>query len=810
MIRDRRPNGIIRHILILVVVASAFFGLVVPSHFGIAGPGSSTHSTPVAPSVPSPSGGGSSSPPGRSNLEEAPGNPANCSQGEHVIEVSPSTPSLQVALLNDYDQLGEEGGGTIELGAGTYVLHATLVFRGYSNVSIQGKGVGKTILSLPNDPVGNFLSTTGQKLGRWNYTQDRAVDGSVADFIRVDGPAPINNFEMCSLTLRAEANNASEDWDGSLVFDSSGGYHHVYEDLAMVHFYGPSTIPNGIHLEDFSNNSRGYDYVVDNVTANNNTLPFKYNPWVVGGPNFLNVGAIVNCTIENLTGIGLFAFELAPPQGCVVENVNVSGHLLIDPMVGGSWGNSLFQNITVDSRNTAAPNAMGASVANGTSHGGSTFSDMRWNRDTFYGTVLHSQNMVDVENSTFYGGLNGTPAIFTGNQVFMTDWSQNRVDLPIQVDGCPSGGTSSNVSGNLFLFPNSTFRLDPFVLNVPLNSWWNDTVEIAGRSTGYLFQAPGLTLGKASVFFGISYVSLGNNSPNSLTLLDLQNSPGFVDLGAAVGSLSQIYDNLPQYAPTPPTDLRSLGRNATTVRLAWNASEGNVSNYTVYAGANESSLNLGFSAGLETNYSVMGLEPTTEYYFEIVAWNSSFPSAPSDGLEVATAALPQYAPGPPTGLSVTGVGASYVELSWDASTGNVTNYTVLVGLAPSQWAQRISAGPVLTYNVTGLTSDETYYFVVAAWNVSWSSPLSAVVSAATPSTHGGTTPPGPPGPSPGTPPPATTSPAAGSLLSLSDRLILAVVVAGLLAAVLGALAGVGVRQARARRLRGRHRSGSGH
>jgi len=813
MVFGRRPIGIVGEILALAVVAFAIFGLAVPSHLVLGETGPSPRSAVRGPSVPSAPGRVRDLAPRHAGSEATQANPANCSQGQQGIRVSPSTPALQTALLTDYDTLGAEGGGTIELEAGTFVLHATLVFRGYGNVSIQGAGVGKTILSLPSDPVGKFISTTGQKLGLWNYTLGHVVDGSVADFIRVDGPTPINNFEMCSLTLRAEANNASEDWDGSLLFDSSGGYHHVYEDLAMSGFYGPSTIPNGIHLEDFSNSSRGYDYVVDNVTADNNTLPFEYSPWVVGGPNFLNIGPIVNCTIENLTGIGLFAFELAPPQGCVVENVNVTGHVLIDPVVGGSWGNTLFQNLTVDSRNTAAPNAMGASVANGTSHGASTFTHMRWNRDTFYGNVLHGQNLVDIENSTFYGGLNGTPSIFTGNQVVMTDWSPNRVDLPIEIDGCPGGGMASNFSSNTFVFPNSTFKLDPFVLNVPLNSWWNDTIEIAGRSTGFLFRAPDITLAKASVFSNISYLSLGNGSPVSLTLLDLENSPGFVDLGATVGLLSQILNNLPQYAPTPPTDVRSLGLNTTTVHLAWNASQGNVTNYTVYAGTNASNLSLAFSAGLGTEYFVGGLQPGTQYDFEVVAWNSSFPSAPSDPFEAATETLPQYAPGAPSGLGVTGAGTTSVALNWSAPKGNVTNYTILVGLADSDWSQRISAGLVLDYNVSGLASNTTYFFAIVAWNASWSSPPSAAVSAttlpaATPPPTGTTPPSPPPAPSPGSPPPETTSPAVGSVLTSFDQLILVFVVAGLLAVVLGALAGVAVRQARARRLRGKHHSRS--
>jgi hypothetical protein len=475
----------------------------------------------------------------------------NCAQGARTITVKPTTPLLSVVLLTDYNTLGLLGGGTIRLDSGTYTLTSTLVFRSFSDVTIEGSGTGQTFLSMPVNPVGHFRSTTGQELGRWDYARDRAVDGGVADLLRVDGPKPINNFEMCDLTLRANANSAKEDWDGSLLFDSSGGHHHVYENLRLNGFYGPSTIPNGIHLEDFSSHSKAYGYVVDDLEANHNRQPFDHSRSVVGGPNFLNVGGIVGCKIENVRAIGLLAFEQSPPKGCEIDHVHISGHLGIDPLVGGSWGGTLFEHLTVDSRNTAAPNAMALSVANGSAHGSSTFSDLRWNHDTFYGTVLHAANMVSVVNSRFYGGLNETAANFVHNYDDLTDWSQNRVDLPVQIDGSPTGGHSSKVTFSTFVFPHSTYRLDPFVLRVTTNSWRNDVVEIAGKSPGYLLLAPRVHLARDSVFASLTYQSRGDGSPASLKLVNLPGSPGFRDLGASVKQLHRIRDNLHKASAGP-------------------------------------------------------------------------------------------------------------------------------------------------------------------------------------------------------------------------------------------------------------------
>jgi hypothetical protein len=775
----RRVSATWWPLLIAVLVGPALLGLV---SFGPAGSGSRT-------AAPDPRG--SPHTPAASAAASA----SNCTQGANVIEVPPSTPSLTNALLDDYNQLGAEGGGTIELGAGTFVLPSMLVFKGYSNVSVEGSGVGQTILSMPSDPVGRFTSNTGALLGRWNYTQDQVVDGSVVDFIRVDGPTPINNFEMCNLTLRGEANNATEDWDGSFLFDSSGGHHHVYENLALTGFYGPSTIPNGIHLESFSNSSRAYGYVLENVTATNNTLPFDYNPWVVGGPNFLNVGPIVNCTIENLTGIGLLAFELAPPIGCLVENVSVSGHLLIDPAIGGTWGNTTFQNLVIDSRNTAAPNAMGISIPNAQGdHGYSNFTDMRWNNCTFYGNVLNGKNMIDVENSSFFGGINETPAIFVHNYVNMTDWGPQYLNLPIQVEGVPLIGQSSNFSGNMFIFPNSTFRHDPFVLHVPQNTWRNDVIEIAGRSPGYLLNAANVSLDRTSVFSNISYVSLGNGSPARLTLVDLAGSQHFVDHGASVSDLYQINDDLPEFAPSTPTDLRALGANSTSVTVTWTNSSGNVTNYTVYAGTNATSLNLSYSAGLNTSLTAGNLTPASEYYFEVVAWNETFPSSPTGSIEFRTHPLPQYAPGTPTGLTIRSVGTSNVGLAWSGSSGNVTNYTLLVGFSPGDWSLRISVGLSLAANVTGLTPNVTYFFEVMGWNTTWASPASAPVNATTLSVASRSS--GPGNSPPGFPAPGSIVPASDWAL-LEDLASIGVVLA-VFGGIVGGLAAAGYSRARRR------------
>ena len=245
------------------------------------------------------------------------GNSADCKQGQQTITVTPASGDMHSTLLQDYNILGAEGGGTLKLGAGVFQLNETLTLQTYSNVSIQGAGMGRTVLSLPSSPIGNFTADNGSLVGVYNTSLNGPVGGVTANFLQLSGPTPIDHFALCDLTIDAQANNASEDWSGSLIFDNSGGADHVYSDIAEVGFFGPSTTPNGLHLESSAQDQYpGVNYTIDNLVADNNSLPFENYPGFKGGPNFLNVGTVVNCTLDNVVGTGQVAFEVAPPHGC--------------------------------------------------------------------------------------------------------------------------------------------------------------------------------------------------------------------------------------------------------------------------------------------------------------------------------------------------------------------------------------------------------------------------------------------------------------------------------------------------------------
>ncbi len=559
---------------------------------------------------------------------------SNCSQGTQYLPVVPVVGNNAPTLLADFNLLGSVGGGTLLLAAGTYTLDQPLSLQKYSNVSIQGAGVGRTILSMPPDPVGTFTALNGTPLGLYNLSVNGPVNGTTANLVQLAGPLPINNFALCDLTLRANANNASEDWSGSLLFDGSGGSHHVYSDLAETDLFGPSTEPNGIHLDAGATGATASDYLLDNLTATNNTLPFENYPGFNGGPNFLNIGNLTDCDLENVSGIGQAAFEVAPTRDCLIANWNVRGHITIDPSTGGTWGGTLFQNVTTNSTGTPSSYTLTTQVSGASSGKQNNFTDLRWNDDTFVGDVVNGANMLDVENSTFVGGLNETPAVFLSNTLVWPN--PNHPALPIRIDGSPTGGSSALLADDTFEFPNGTHKVDPFELTVPSETWTADTFEIGGPESGYVVQSPNLTLVQGSGFSGLVYDPLSSTVPAEIELFDLNGSPGFIDLGIAVWNLTRIDDDLPQYVPSPPSDLIATAVTSSSVALSWQASIGPLTSYTLLIGSGPSNVGAEYSVGTATHYLVPDLDANASYYFAVEAWNGSRVSPRSAPLWITT------------------------------------------------------------------------------------------------------------------------------------------------------------------------------
>jgi hypothetical protein len=173
---------------------------------------------------------------------------------------------------------------------------------------------------------------------------------------------------------------------------------------------------------------------------------------------------------------------------------------------------------------------------------------------------------------------------------------------------------------------------------------------------------------------------------------------------------------------------------ATSIDLAWAAASDNVSSaaqivYDVYqatsaGGQNYASPTYTTSAG-DTAYTVLGLSPTTTYYFVVRARDQAGNRATSTTERSATTAADTTAPTFAGVTGISGITASTVNLSWATAIDDVTAQAALLydvcvttangGCNNSAFVvHSTSAAGALSKTVTGLTPQTTYYFVVRA------------------------------------------------------------------------------------------------
>lgn len=183
--------------------------------------------------------------------------------------------------------------------------------------------------------------------------------------------------------------------------------------------------------------------------------------------------------------------------------------------------------------------------------------------------------------------------------------------------------------------------------------------------------------------------------------------------------------------PGVPTGLLAVGGDS-TVMLTWTAPSGPVvpTGYNVYRSATSGGpfaidlSNVQITSALDN-----GLADGVTYYYVITALNHTVESGQS-----AQAAGSTVFPSPsaPTNLTAT-AGIGQVGLSWTAPIGIVpTSYLVMRGAAtggPYTVIQSNVTGTAYTDNDSALQDGTTYYYVVAAINVTTQGPYSNEVSA---------------------------------------------------------------------------------
>ncbi len=195
--------------------------------------------------------------------------------------------------------------------------------------------------------------------------------------------------------------------------------------------------------------------------------------------------------------------------------------------------------------------------------------------------------------------------------------------------------------------------------------------------------------------------------------------------------------------PTVPQNLVATAAGMQQVNLTWSASTDNVSvaGYYIYYGKSTSSMTLVGNTAATSFTDTVGLTPGTTYYFTVAAYDEVLNASAQSAAVTATTAADTQPPTTPQNLAATAAGMQQVNLTWSASTDNVSvvGYKIYSGRSPSSLTLVGSTTTTSFADTIGLMPGTTYYFAVAAYDQSAN--LSAQSATATSTTAADTQPP---------------------------------------------------------------------
>ena len=167
--------------------------------------------------------------------------------------------------------------------------------------------------------------------------------------------------------------------------------------------------------------------------------------------------------------------------------------------------------------------------------------------------------------------------------------------------------------------------------------------------------------------------------------------------------------------PMAPTGLGATAVASTEIDLAWTDNASNETGFKIERSPDGSTWSPLTTLGANvTSYNDTSLTASTTHYYRVYATNSGGDSSYSN---TANATTPPPAPNAPTGLNVTPVSGSEIDLSWTDTSNNETGFKIERSPDGSAWTQIATVGAnIQTYQNTGLSAGTTYYYRVKAYN----------------------------------------------------------------------------------------------
>jgi hypothetical protein len=268
------------------------------------------------------------------------------------------------------------------------------------------------------------------------------------------------------------------------------------------------------------------------------------------------------------------------------------------------------------------------------------------------------------------------------------------------------------------------------------------TLTPAFQTMGSGFFCDVLNLSAGEITFGAGIIvssgqtALGSNQ--FATLRGVTYSHGKVVFAAISSPVAAAASS----GPGQVTTVSVSGIAATAASLGWAVptSGGSPTNYVIqYSVLGANAWSSTSVPGTSTSAALSGLAASTAYVATVTAANAGGTSAPSAAVSFTTLAA-VIAPGQVSGLAISAVQPTSLQLSWSAPAtgGTATGYQVQYSSAGTAgwttYASNLSATSIL---IGGLSAGTAYTFQVIASNADGAGPASASISATTPAAGGG-------------------------------------------------------------------------
>jgi len=421
--------------------------------------------------------------------------------------------------------------------------------------------------------------------------------------------------------------------------------------------------------------------------------------------------------ILNVTSMPMAVFLSSNTNYVKLENLEIKNPQFTGINIGSNNSNIIINRVSVHGCPQMGINISDTSsyisilnsflYNNGTAPGGST------------GINLGAVNNIYIYNNSFYNNKENTG---TAGSVINVN----------------TGANSLYLKNNIFSTSNNVVSMQelPATLSFDYNNYYSTTAYAITIGNDTRYTVTQWQTATSQDTHSKENDPLFVNTTSGSEDLHLQNASTMIDAGTTISDNLVDFDNetrpyniydigadeLP--IPSAPTAPAVTGQTTTTANLSWTASPTTTTSYTLEYGTDSTYATVTSVAGLTTTaYAFTGLTANTTYYYRVKAIYTGitdYSSAYTTGSFITV-------PDAPTNLAVTTRKATKMTLTWDAPTGTITSYNVAYSTAEnfSTDMQTVTA-TTNTVEVTGLSANTAYYFVVVASNSTLNSAASTI------------------------------------------------------------------------------------